>query len=115
VFGFFAGLTVDLLPPSDHLAGLFAFTYTVIGYLAGMVDTGDETSVLATIALVAAGSVGAVVLFAGLAGVVGDAAVTPSATLHSLIGTLVYDVVLAPFVVPLVSRTARRLEPVGPR
>jgi hypothetical protein len=30
-------------------------------------------------------------------------------------GTVVYDVILAPFVVPLVSAAARRLEPAGTR
>jgi rod shape-determining protein MreD len=115
VLGFFAGLVADLLPPSDHLAGLFAFTYTVIGYAAGMLDTAEETSVFTSIAAVAAGSISLVAIYAALAGLVGDAGVTPHATVHSLIGTVVYDVVLAPFVVPLVTRTARRLEPVGPR
>lgn len=113
--GFFAGLVADLLPPSHHLAGLFAFTYTVIGYAVGMIDTAEDTSVLASIGAVAGGSIALVVIYAGLGGLVGDPGVTPHATVHSLIGTVVYDVVLAPFVVPLVARTARRLEPAGPR
>jgi rod shape-determining protein MreD len=115
MIGFFAGLVADLLPPSDHLAGLFAFTYTVVGYGVGMLDTDEETSVSTAIAAVAAGSVALVVLYAVVAGLVGDPGITPRATAHSLIATVVYDVVLAPFVVPLVSRAARRLEPVGPR
>jgi cell shape-determining protein MreD len=90
--GFFAGLVADLLPPSDHLIGLFA-----------------------SFAAVAGGSMAMVLAYGGLGGLVGDDGVTAHATVHSLIGTVVYDVVLAPFVVPLVARTARRLEPVGPR
>jgi rod shape-determining protein MreD len=113
--GFFAGLVADLLPPSDHLVGLFAFTYTLIGYAVGMIDTGEETSLAASFAAVAGGSMAMVLAYGGLGGLVGDDGVTAHATVHSLIGTVVYDVVLAPFVVPLVARTARRLEPVGPR
>lgn len=115
MLGFFAGLVADLLPPSDHLAGLFAFTYTLIGYAVGMIDTSEETSVPVAVLAVAGGSAALVVLYAVLGGLVGDSGVTARATIHSLIGTVVYDVVLAPFVVPLVTRIARRLEPVGPR
>ena len=66
MLGFFAGLVADLLPPSDHLVGLFAFTYTLIGYAVGMLDTSEETSVFAAIAAVAGGSVALVLIYAGL-------------------------------------------------
>ncbi len=115
IFGFGAGLTADVFPPADHLAGQLAFAYTVVGYLAGLIDTGEDTSVFTTIVMVAAGSVGVVLLYAGLGGIVGDGRITASATLHAVVGTVAYDVVLAPLVVPLVSTVARRLEPVGSR
>jgi rod shape-determining protein MreD len=115
LFGFFAGLTADLLPPADHLTGQLAFAYTVVGYLAGMIDRGEDTSVLSTILMVAGGSVAVVLLYAGLGTIVGDDRITASATIHALLGTVAYDVVLAPLVVPLVSAVARRLEPAGVR
>jgi rod shape-determining protein MreD len=115
LLGFFAGLTADLLPPADHLTGQLAFAYTVVGYLAGLVDRGEDTSVLTTILLVAGGSVAVVLLYGGLGAIVGDDRITASATLHALLGTVAYDVVLAPLVVPLVSAVARRLEPAGSR
>jgi rod shape-determining protein MreD len=115
LLGFGAGLTADLLPPADHLAGQLAFAYTVIGYLAGLIDTGEDTSVLTTILAVAGGSVAVVLLYAGLGTIVGDGRISPSVTLHSILGTVVYDVILAPLIVPLVTAGARRLEPVGPR
>jgi rod shape-determining protein MreD len=115
MLGFFAGLCADVIPPADHLTGQLAFAYTVVGYLTGLVDTGEDTSVGTTILLVAGGSVAVVLLYAGLGALVGDARITPGATVHSALGTVVYDVVLAPFVVPLVSAAARRLEPAGPR
>jgi rod shape-determining protein MreD len=115
VLGFFAGLTADVLPPSHHYAGELAFVYTVIGYLAGMLEAGEESSVLTIIGVVAAASFGVVLLYAVLGDLLGSAHITAGATVHALAGTVVYDVVLAPFVVPLVSAAARRLEPVGPR
>jgi rod shape-determining protein MreD len=115
VLGFFAGLTADLFPPADHLTGQLAFAYTVVGYLVGMVDTGEDSSVLTTILMVAGGSVAVVLLYAGLGAIVGEDRITASATLHALLGTVAYDVVLAPLVVPLVSTVARRLEPAGAR
>lgn len=115
VLGFFAGLTADVLPPSYHFAGELAFAYTIVGYLAGMLDAGEESSVFTIIAVVASASVAVVLLFAALGDLLGNARITAGATLHALAGTVVYDVVLAPFVVPFVSGVARRLEPAGPR
>jgi rod shape-determining protein MreD len=115
VLGFFAGLTADFLPPTYHYAGELAFAYTVIGYLAGMLEAGEESSVLTIIGVVAAASVGVVLLYAALGDLLGNARITAGATAHALGGTVVYDVVLAPFVVPLVSAAARRFEPVGSR
>jgi rod shape-determining protein MreD len=115
MLGFFAGLLVDIMPPAAHIAGRFAFAYTVVGYLAGLLEDPEETSVVTTILIVAGGSAAAVLLYAGVGGLLGDARISPSVTIHSLVATVVYDVILAPFVVPLVARTARRLEPVGPR
>jgi rod shape-determining protein MreD len=115
VLGFFAGLTADVMPPTHHFAGELAFAYTIVGYLAGMLDAGDESSVLTIISVVAGGSVAVVLLFAAIGDLLGNAHISGGATLHALAGTVVYDVVLAPFVVPLISAAARRLEPAGPR
>lgn len=115
VLGFFGGLLADVLPPTDHYAGELAFAYAVIGYLAGMLDAGEESSVVTIISVVAAASVGVVVLYAGLGDLLGNAHIRANAVAHALAGTVVYDVVLAPFVVPLVSAAARRFEPAGTR
>jgi len=115
VLGFGAGLTADLIPPADHLAGQLAFAYTAVGYLVGLIDTGEDASVLTTILAVAGASIAVVMLYAGLGALVGDGRISASATLHSILGTVVYDVLLAPLIVPLVVAGARRLEPVGPR
>jgi rod shape-determining protein MreD len=115
VLGFCAGLLADVMPPTGHIAGRLAFAYTIVGYAAGLLKDPEETSVFVTILVVAAGSGAAVILYAAVGGLLGDARVTTALTVHALIYTVVYDVVLAPFVVPLVAGLARRLEPVGPR
>jgi rod shape-determining protein MreD len=115
VIGFFTGLLADLMPPAAHIAGRLAFAYTIVGFLAGQFEDPEENSVVTTILVVAGGSAAVVIFYAAVGGLLGDARVSAGTTLHSLIATVVYDVVLAPFVVPLVSGLARRLEPVGPR
>ncbi|HWA68061.1 MAG TPA: rod shape-determining protein MreD [Mycobacteriales bacterium] len=115
VLGFFAGLLADVMPPTDHYAGELAFSYAVIGYVAGMLDAGEDSSVPTIIGVVAAASFGVVLLFAALGDTLGNARITASATAHALAATVVYDVFLAPFVVPLVSAAARRFEPAGSR
>jgi rod shape-determining protein MreD len=111
VLGFFAGIAADVLPPADHSLGRLALALAVVGYLAGLVEDVEERSVLTTVAVVAIASGAAVVLYAGVGGLVGDHRITASAVAHSLASTVIYDVVLAPFVVPLLAVAVRRTEP----
>jgi rod shape-determining protein MreD len=115
VIGFATGLAADLMPPSDHLAGRLAFAYTLVGYLAGLLEDIEERSVFTTVFVVAVGAGIAVVVYAGLGVLVGDPTVTVHTTTRAVVAVVVYDVVLAPFVVPLVSGASRRLEPAGLR
>jgi len=111
MLGFLTGLAADVLPPADHTLGRLALAYAVVGYLAGLVEDVEERSVLTTVAVVAIASGVAVVLYAGVGGLVGDQRITASAVAHSLVSTVIYDVVLAPFVVPLIALAVRRAEP----
>jgi rod shape-determining protein MreD len=113
VIGFCVGLAADVLPPADHTLGRLALAYAVVGYLAGLVEDAEERSVLGTVLLVALGTGVAIILYAGMGALLGDPRITGSAVARSLAFTVIYDVVLAPFVVPLVSGAARRAEPAG--
>jgi rod shape-determining protein MreD len=113
VLGFLIGLAADALPPADHTLGRLALAYAVVGYAAGLVEDVEERSVITTIVVVAGASAATVVLFAGVGALLGDPRVTASAVGRSLGATVLYDVVLAPFVVPLVTGAARRVEPAG--
>jgi rod shape-determining protein MreD len=114
VLGFAVGLAADVLPPADHTLGRLALAYAVVGYLAGLVEDVEERSVLTTVAVVGIASAVAVILFAGIGALVGDNRITAAAVTRSLGATVIYDVVLAPFVVPLVSGAVRRTQLSGP-
>jgi rod shape-determining protein MreD len=111
VLGFSTGLAADLLPPADHTLGRLALAYAVVGYIAGLIEDVEERSVLTTVAVVALASGAAVILFAAVGGLVGDNRITAHAVASSLVATVIYDVVLAPFVVPLIASAVRRTEP----
>jgi rod shape-determining protein MreD len=113
VLGFAVGLAADLLPPADHTLGRLALAYAIVGYLAGLVEDIEERSVLTTVLLVGAASAIVVIAFAGLGALLGDPRVTFTAVRDSMLSTVIYDVILAPFVVPVVSGAARRAEPAG--
>ena len=113
VLGFFVGLAADVLPPADHTLGRLALAYAVVGYLAGLVEDAEERSVVATVFIVALATGVAVVLYAGVGALLGDPRISADAVGRSLGATVIYDVVLAPFIVPIVSGAARRAEPAG--
>ena len=113
VIGFAAGLAADVVPPADHTIGRLALAYAVVGYAAGLLEDAEERSVLATVLVVAACSAAAVVGYAGVGALVGDERITFAALRNAMVATVIYDVVLAPFVVPVVSGAARRAEPAG--
>jgi rod shape-determining protein MreD len=112
VVGFAAGLAVDVVPPADHALGRLAMAYALVGYAAGLVEDVEERSVVTTVAVVAGASAAVVLIFAGVGALLGDPRVDASSVANSLVATILYDVILAPFVVPLVSGAARRAEPV---
>lgn len=112
VVGFAAGLTADVMPPADHALGRLAMAYALVGYAAGLLEDVEERSVVTTVAVVAGASAAVVLLFAGVGALLGDPRVDASSVAHSLAATILYDVILAPFVVPLVSGAARRAEPI---
>jgi len=113
VAGFAAGFVADVLPPADHTIGRLAFVYAIVGYAAGLLEDTEERSVVGAVLAVATGSAAAVVLFAGVGALLGDPRVTTGNVGHALLAAVIYDVVLAPFIVPLVSGAARRVEPAG--
>jgi rod shape-determining protein MreD len=111
VLGFFAGLAIDVAPPSDHVAGRWALSLVVVGYLAGRIRHDAGTSAVAAIITVAASSFVGTSIFAMSGMILDDPSVPFAEALRIIPISVVYDVLLTPFVLPLVMRLFRKLEP----
>jgi rod shape-determining protein MreD len=111
VLGLVGGLALDLVPPADHTAGRWALGLVLVGYLAGSVRRDSGRSSLLALATVAAGSFVGTSVFALSGMVLRDPAVPVSEALAVIPVAVGYDLLLAPFVLPLALRLFRRLRP----
>lgn len=107
--GFPAGLIADLL--GDAELGRLALVYVVAGHLAGLAAAEADRSALVPLAVVAAVAAVALVLHAAVGFLLGDPRSSLPALGLGLTTSVAYDVVLAPFVVPLVGLLVRRVDP----
>lgn len=112
LIGFGAGLLSDLVPPADHAAGRYALVLCVVGYLAGLAkpENGRLKSATGPMAVVVAAAIGSTLLYAGVGALVGDTAARHVGLGSLLFTAALYDLLLAPFVVPVVMALARRLD-----
>lgn len=108
VTGFLAGVCADLV--ADHQLGRLSLAYAVAGYAVGLLEEDNERSVLVPFVAVGAGAAGALLVFAGEAVLLGDVRVTFSAVLRGLLSSVPYDVVLTPFVIPVIGALVRRVD-----
>ncbi|HLH59867.1 MAG TPA: rod shape-determining protein MreD [Streptosporangiaceae bacterium] len=96
--GFLAGLALDVAPPASHTIGQYALVFCLVGYFCGRLsDLGDASPALYVAISAAAAAVGAA-LTAVLGVMLSDPEVTWAAVRHVLPPSLVYDVILSPFV-----------------
>jgi rod shape-determining protein MreD len=102
--GFCAGLALDVAPPATHLIGQYALVFCLVGYGCGRVGSHLSESVWAPIGVVAIGSAAGELLFALTGMIFGDLNVTWSAVRHVLPASVLYDVLLSPFVLYAVIR-----------
>lgn len=112
VVGFFAGLLADLAPPADHAVGRYALVLCVIGYLAGLSkpENGRLRTAAGPMLVVIGAAIGTTLLYAAVGSVVGDTAGAHVGLAKLVFTATVYDLLLAPFVVPLVMAMARRFD-----
>ena len=111
VLGFLSGLAIDLAPPADHIAGRWALALVVVGYLAGRVRHDARNSAVAAIIAVAASSFVGTSIFVLSGLVLSDPSVPAVEALQVVPAAVIFDVLLTPFVLPLMMRLFRRLEP----
>ncbi|MFZ2012993.1 MAG: rod shape-determining protein MreD [Nocardioides sp.] len=113
--GFFAGLLLDLAPPADHVAGRWALALVLVGYVAGLMRQDTRPTVGTIVATVAASSFVGTSVYALTGLVLGDAVAGAGDVARVILVALLWDVLLAPFVVPVLMRLFTRLEPAGAR
>ena len=109
--GFLGGLVIDLAPPSHHVAGRWALALVVVGYLAGRVRSDAGSSVVGALVTVAACSFVGTSIFALSGMVLHDPSVPVGQALRVIPISVLYDVLLAPFLLPLVLRLHRAMQP----
>lgn len=109
--GFVAGLVLDLAPPADHVAGRWALALVVVGYLAGRVREDAMRSRGAALLTVAGCSFVGCSLYALTGALVGDGDADPAQMLLVIAIGVVWDVVIAVLLLPLLTALLRRLRP----
>jgi len=108
VTGWFAGLLADAL--AAHELGRLALAYALAGYVTGMLKDETDRSTLQPFAAVAMGAVVSLSAFVGVGILLGDPRLTVYSVVRTALSSVPYDVVLTPFVVPLVAGMLRRLD-----
>lgn len=111
VLGFMAGVVLDLAPPADHVAGRWALALVIVGYVAGRVRQDVRPTATAVVATVAASSFVGTSIFAISGLLLGDPVTDIVALLQVILVAVLWDILLTPFVLPLVMRMFHRLEP----
>ena len=111
VVGFLGGLSLDLLPPADGMAGRWAAVLTLVGFVVGRLFEDAEDSPLVALVAVTGAAVASVVGSAALGSLVGHPAVRWGDVASLCSSAVIYDVVLTPLVVPAASYLARRTDP----
>jgi rod shape-determining protein MreD len=108
VTGFVAGILADAL--SVHEMGRLALAYAVAGYITGLLQDDTERSTLLPFGAVLLGGLAALGAFSFEGILLADKHVTLFPVLRAAVSSVPYDVVLTPFVVPVVSGLVRRLD-----
>jgi rod shape-determining protein MreD len=102
--GFATGFVMDLM--SDHPVGVLAICLALVGFAVGLLETDPDRSVFWPMVVVAVAAAAAQLLFAALAGLLDSGGV---AAVRQLPAAVAYDVLLTPFVVPVVAAAERKV------
>jgi rod shape-determining protein MreD len=111
VLGFVAGVALDLAPPADHVAGRWALALVIVGYLAGRMRQDVKPTASAVVATVAASSFVGTSVFALSGLLLRDPSMAIPDLLQVILVAVLWDILLTPFVLPLVMTMFHRFEP----
>lgn len=103
VLGFSAGLLLDLAPPADHVAGRWALALVIVGYLAGRVRRDARGSAVTAVLVVGACSFIGTSVYALTGLVLGDGVPDAATTIQVIVISVLWDLLLAPFLVPVLT------------
>ena len=114
--GFAGGLALDVAPPGGHLAGQYALVFCLTGYACGRIrsaisEAGGEQTVVTSLTVMAVGVAIGEAGKAALGMMLSDPGVTGPAVKHVLPAAILYDLLLCPFVLWLISAALRRPAP----
>lgn len=109
VLGFCAGLLADVVPPADHPLGWLALGFCAAGYLAGTFADPSRRSAFTPMVAVAVAAIVTTFEYAVVGVLVGDPRISAYAIARVLPASILYDVLLTPFVIPVIGVLARRL------
>jgi rod shape-determining protein MreD len=115
VLGFASGLLLDLAPPADHVAGRWALALVVVGYLAGRVRQDARSSTLTAVLVVGAGSFIGTSLYAFSGVLLGDGTLPVDQMLRIIVTGVLWDLLLAPLLVPVLLWLLGLLSPLRDR
>jgi len=114
--GFFGGLALDIAPPGGHLAGEYALVFCLIGYGCGRLrealDTAGEHATVSALTVMAAGVIAGEAGKVAIGLMVSDPQVTGPVIRYVLPGSVLYDLLLCPFALWLISLLSGRPRPV---
>ncbi len=114
--GFAGGLAIDVAPPGGHLAGEYALVYCLAGYACGRIRDllqggNSERPMTTSLLVMAAGAAAGEAGKAALGRMLSDPNMTSPAIRHVLPAAVIYDVLLCPFVLWLVTAAAGQPDP----
>ena len=113
VTGFGAGLALDIAPPGSYLIGEYALVFCLVGYFCGWLRSTVSRSALLTIAVAMAAAAVGEAMSAAIGLAVSDPQVTWPAVREVLPSAIIYDAVLAPFVLYVVVWAVRLVDALG--
>jgi rod shape-determining protein MreD len=109
LIGFAGGLLLDIAPPADHPMGRFALAYCLAGYAVGAMRGEGQRSAFLPMVLVGVGVVIGNVSDALLGTVFGYVHLSIGEIVTGVPLAVLYDVVLTPFVFPVVAALDKRI------
>lgn len=114
VIGFWAGLAADVIPPAYHTIGRYALIYCAVGYLVAVAGSEVDDSPPLSFFVVALGALGGSLLDVGFGAIFSDPRVTWPAIVRIVPISVLYDVVVSPFVLYVVAKLVRPYAPANP-